>query len=83
MKFSTGFFDGIFGKKTTLQVPQDDGTTREVPVTEAWLKKMQAEGMDELLERSVKDKDERIAMFVSQLFARLHGLGHTAPREIS
>lgn len=44
MKFSTGFLDWLFGKKTTLQVPQDDGTTREVPVTEAWLKKMQAEG---------------------------------------
>lgn len=44
MKFSTGFFDGLFGKKTTLQVPQEDGTTRDVPVTEAWLKKMQAEG---------------------------------------
>jgi len=44
MKFSTGFFNGLFGKKTTLRVPQDDGTTREVPVTEAWLKKMQAEG---------------------------------------
>ncbi len=44
MKFSTGFFDGLFGKKTTLQVPQEDGTTREVPVTEAWLKSMQTEG---------------------------------------
>jgi hypothetical protein len=44
MKFSTGFFDRLFGKKTMLQVPQDDGTMREVPVTEAWLKKMQAEG---------------------------------------
>lgn len=44
MKFNTGFFDGLFGKKTTLQVPQDGGTTREVPATEAWLKNMQAEG---------------------------------------
>lgn len=44
MKFTTGFFDGLFGKKTILQVPQDDGTTRESPVTEASLKKMQAEG---------------------------------------
>jgi hypothetical protein len=44
MKFSTGFFDGLFGKKTTLQVPQDNGSTKEVAVTEAWLKKMQAEG---------------------------------------
>lgn len=35
MKFSTGFLDGLFGKKTTLRVPKDDGTTREVPVIEA------------------------------------------------
>lgn len=40
MKFSTGFFDGLFGKKTTLKMPQDDGSTKDVPVTEAWLKKM-------------------------------------------
>jgi hypothetical protein len=51
MKFSTGFFDGLFGKKTTMQVPQDDGTTREVPVTEAWLKKMEAEGKISMSER--------------------------------
>lgn len=44
MKFSTGFLDGLFGKRTTIQVPQDDGTTRDVRVTEAWLKKMEAEG---------------------------------------
>ena len=44
MKFSTGFLDSLFGKKATLQVPQDDGSTKEVPVTEAWLKKMRAEG---------------------------------------
>lgn len=44
MKFSTGFIDGLFGKQTTLKMPQDDGTMLEVPVTEAWLKKMQAEG---------------------------------------
>lgn len=44
MKFNTGFFDGFFGKKTMVQVPQDDGTTKQVTVTEAWLKKMQAEG---------------------------------------
>lgn len=50
MKFSTGFFDGLFGKKTTLQVTQDDGTTRDVPVTEAWLEKMQAEGKIDMTE---------------------------------
>lgn len=44
MEFSTGFFDDLFGKKITLQVPQDDGTIRDVSATEAWLKKMQAEG---------------------------------------
>jgi hypothetical protein len=51
VKFSTGFFDGLFGKKTTLQVPQDDGTTREVPCTEAWLKKMQDEGTTKMSEK--------------------------------
>jgi hypothetical protein len=51
MKFSTGFFDGLFGKKTTLQVPQEDGTTRQVPVTEAWLKKMEAEGTISMSEK--------------------------------
>ncbi len=51
MKFSTGFFDGLFEKKTTLQVPQDNGTTRDVPVTEAWLKKMQTEGKISMSEK--------------------------------
>ena len=37
------------------------------------LKKMQAEGMDELLKRSSKDRDERIALFVRQITERLHG----------
>ena len=44
MKFSTSFIDGIFGKKIKIEVPQDDGTIREVLVTEAWLNKMQVEG---------------------------------------
>jgi hypothetical protein len=44
VKYSTGIFDEIFGKKRLLEVPQEDGTTREVFVTEAWLKKTQAEG---------------------------------------
>lgn len=39
------------------------------------LKKMQAEGMDELLERSSRDKDERVALFVSQITERIHGQG--------
>ena len=51
MKFSTGFFDGLFGKKTNLQVTQDDGTTKDVPVTDAWLKKMQAEETVSMLEK--------------------------------
>ena len=37
------------------------------------LKKMMQEGLDELLERSAKEKDERIIMFVNQLTERLHG----------
>jgi hypothetical protein len=39
------------------------------------LKRMLAEGLDELLERTAKEKDERIVMFVSQLNERLHGDG--------
>jgi len=44
MKYSTGFIDNLFGKKIMIEMPQEDGTMREVPVTEAWLHKMQAEG---------------------------------------
>ena len=36
-------------------------------------KKMQAEGLDELLDAASRDTDERIKMFVSQLTDRLHG----------
>ena len=43
MKFSTGFFDAIFGEKTTIEVRQDDGMLMKVRVTTAWLKKMQDE----------------------------------------
>jgi len=44
MKYHTGLFDKLFGKKVTLRVPQDDGSTKELSVTEAWLSKMEAEG---------------------------------------
>jgi len=44
MKFSTGFFDGIFGQKMMLRVPQDDGSEKEVRVTKAWFEKMESEG---------------------------------------
>ena len=44
MKFHTGFLDALFGEKTTLEVRQDDGTLRNVRVSKAWLKKMEAEG---------------------------------------
>jgi len=43
------------------------------------LKKMQAEDLATLLERSRKEKDERIVMFVSQLEERLHGSQAPAP----
>jgi len=39
------------------------------------LKKMIAEGLSEQLERSTKEKDDKIATFVSQLQERLHGEG--------
>ena len=59
VKFSTGFFDGLFGKKTTLQVPQDDGSIRDVPVTVAWLKKMEADGIAKI------SKSETVPFYVS------------------
>ena len=51
MKFRAGFFDGLFGKKATMQVPQDDGSTKEVSVTEAWLKKMEAENVISIFDK--------------------------------
>lgn len=44
MRFSTGIFDWLFGKKATVEVPSDSGGTRSVKVTQAWLRKMEAEG---------------------------------------
>jgi hypothetical protein len=41
MKFSTGFWDSLFGKKATIEVKQDDGSVRQVRVTQAWLKQME------------------------------------------
>ncbi len=52
MKFNTGFFDSLFGKKTLLEVPQDDGTTQKITVTVAWLKKMESEGKLSMSEKS-------------------------------
>jgi hypothetical protein len=43
-RFSTRLFDAIFGKKMTIQVPQKDGTVRDVRVTKAWYEKMLADG---------------------------------------
>ena len=49
------------------------GTLAVVSSNEKNLKKMLQEGLDELLERAAKEKDERIEMFVKQLSERLHG----------
>lgn len=44
MQLSTGLWDSLLGKRMTLQLPRPDGPTRRVTVTEAWFKKMVAEG---------------------------------------
>jgi hypothetical protein len=43
-RFSDGLLDGFFGRRTTINVPLPDGTSRQIGVTEKWLRKMQATG---------------------------------------
>ncbi|HVZ00963.1 MAG TPA: hypothetical protein VHA35_15760 [Dongiaceae bacterium] len=44
MKFSMGLSDALFGKKLTVEVPQEDGTVRRIQVTEKWLRDAEASG---------------------------------------
>lgn len=44
MRFSNGLLDSFFGRRTTISVPLTDGTSRQISVTEKWLRKMQANG---------------------------------------
>jgi len=39
-----GFFDRLFGKKTTIQLPKPDGSVREVKVTVRWFEEMERLG---------------------------------------
>jgi len=41
---SLGLWDLLFGQRTSLQIPQKDGTVKEVQVTVRWLEKMVREG---------------------------------------
>lgn len=43
MKTYVGISDRLFGKWVKMQLPQPDGSIKEVPVTEKWLAKMQGE----------------------------------------
>lgn len=44
MQTSIGFFDALFGKRTSLELPMPDGTTKTVQVTEKWLREMERQG---------------------------------------
>ena len=56
-----------------LAVDADRGALTVLSSDDRNLKNMLAAGLAELLERSTKEKDEKIATFVSQLTERLHG----------
>ncbi len=44
MKFSVGILDSLFGKKVTLEVPDENGNIIKREVSEKWLEQMQVEG---------------------------------------
>jgi hypothetical protein len=44
MKTSVGFWDAIFGKKVTIELPMSNGGIKRVRVTERWLAEMQRQG---------------------------------------
>lgn len=44
MRTSVGFWDSLFGKRITLELPSPDGTVRKVQVTEKWFQEMQRQG---------------------------------------
>lgn len=44
MTFSTGFWDSLFGKRTTINVTTSDGKVKDIPVTIKWLETMEHEG---------------------------------------
>lgn len=44
MRTDIGFFDRLFGKKATIQLPKPDGSVRKVKVTVRWLEEMERLG---------------------------------------
>lgn len=44
MRTDMGLFDRLFGKKTTLQLPRQDGSIHEIKVTLRWLEEMERLG---------------------------------------
>jgi len=44
MRTDMGFFDRLFGKKVTIQLPGPDGSVREVTVTARWVEEMERLG---------------------------------------
>lgn len=44
MKFSLGIWDGIFGDKVVLEIPDKTGNIIKQTVTKKWLDKMESEG---------------------------------------
>jgi hypothetical protein len=44
MRTDLGLFDWLFGRKVTIQLPQPDGSLREVRVSERWFNEMKRQG---------------------------------------
>lgn len=44
MKTSVGFWDALFGKRVTLEIPSPNGSVKKAEVTKKWLEKMKNEG---------------------------------------
>src|SRR5260370_24389584 len=44
MQTSVGFWDAIFGRKVTMELPMPDGSIKRLEVTKRWLAEMEREG---------------------------------------
>ena len=55
MRTDMGFFDRLFGGKATIQLPQQDGSTRTVRVSIKWLEEMERLGkISTVMSQSIK-----------------------------
>lgn len=51
MRTSAGFWDAIFGKKVTIELPMPDGTIRCIRATERWTPRMFTEEANKVFAR--------------------------------